>query len=377
MTMEREEESSAGEIVTGSARLDEYEACHRLAYEVFCEELGTLQEAADHDRRVIDSDWIADADLLCARIDGLVVGTVGVLRGGVGPFPPALADHLDFSRFEPVIPRDQMAINVRLAVQPEFRNTLVPFLLIAEAARHQARHGIKLGFCDCQPHLLNLYTNLGFLPYAPTFDQGDFGLMVPLVVPWFDFAHLRSVRSPLLKHLPAEISDPDLAKRFHSCLPEDPPIRHSSALEDGEWAEAYSILARTRARQSVFEGFSEEEVATFVKRGQFLRCSRGQLVVPEGQSARTVYVILEGEVEVRRGGVAVARMSAGECFGEVAFLLESRRVADVFACSDVVRLVVLNHKVLERLMRSHSELAARFLLNLARSLAVKLAGSAL
>ena len=94
----------------------------------------------------------------------------------------------------------------------------------------------------------------------------------------------------------------------------------------------------------------------------------------EGQGTRTVYVILEGCVEVRGRDRILASLHEGEAFGEVAFLLDTRRSANVFAASQRVRLIALNDRTLRRLIQSHSVLAAKFLLNLSKSLALKLIG---
>jgi CRP-like cAMP-binding protein len=62
-------------------------------------------------------------------------------------------------------------------------------------------------------------------------------------------------------------------------------------------------------------------------------------------------------------------------FGEFAMLLHTRRTADVYAAGDRVRLLVLDERTLQRLLASRAELAAKFLLNLSRSLALRLLSS--
>lgn len=49
----------------------------------------------------------------------------------------------------------------------------------AEAAQIGAGRAIELAFCDCRPHLINLYQGLGFRPYRHTYNHPHFGLMVP------------------------------------------------------------------------------------------------------------------------------------------------------------------------------------------------------
>jgi CRP-like cAMP-binding protein len=79
-------------------------------------------------------------------------------------------------------------------------------------------------------------------------------------------------------------------------------------------------------------------------------------------------------VEVRKEGKVLAVLGKGAVFGEIAFLLQGRRTADVYAVTPGVRILALRQKALTQLIESESQMAARFLLNLSRILCVKLAG---
>jgi CRP-like cAMP-binding protein len=75
----------------------------------------------------------------------------------------------------------------------------------------------------------------------------------------------------------------------------------------------------------------------------------GEFVVRIGDSDRCLYMIVEGEVEVRRGERSLARLAAGEFFGEIALLEDSPRTADVVALSRG-RVLRLSRPELLRLM---------------------------
>jgi CRP-like cAMP-binding protein len=56
------------------------------------------------------------------------------------------------------------------------------------------------------------------------------------------------------------------------------------------------------------------------------------------------------------------------CSATLAFLLDTKRTADVFTISPTARLLVLEERTFERILAARAELAAKFLLNLSRSL---------
>lgn len=360
------------EIITALATDDEREACYQLAYEVFCTEMGTMQDLADHERRLVRDEAIERAHLVYARVDGELAGTLGILWGGDAPFPDYFTHGFDVPHFLPVVSHAQMSINIRFLVRKPFRGSVVPFRLIAEAARFQVTRGIRLGFCDCQPHLLPLYLGLGFRPCAPVFDQPGFGVMVPLAFSLSDFDYLRALHSPLLRSLPASLEDRPLAARIQALLPADPPVMPPTASGRGSQSALYHLLCQEHGDTSPFSGLSEAEFSTLLAQSQLIECHRGQQVIVHDQGTQTVYVVLEGVVEVCKDHTWLATLTAGEVVGEFAFLLHSKRTADVYAVSERVRLLALSPRTLHRLVASHSALATKFLLNLSRALTIKL-----
>jgi len=103
-----------------------------------------------------------------------------------------------------------------------------------------------------------------------------------------------------------------------------------------------------------------------------ISCASGDRIVGQDLAERSVFVVLDGAVEVMRDGRSVALMTRGAVFGEIAFLLGIDRTADVIAVGDT-KVIGLRERALNELIASESKLAARFLLNLARIACLKLA----
>lgn len=73
---------------------------------------------------------------------------------------------------------------------------------------------------------------------------------------------------------------------------------------------------------------------------QHVHVDVGDLVFAEGQPGNHLYVIVEGQVEVLRGGDRVAVLGVKECFGEMALLDQSARSASVRAIKETELLVI-------------------------------------
>lgn len=97
----------------------------------------------------------------------------------------------------------------------------------------------------------------------------------------------------------------------------------------------------------------------------------GTVLFSEGQPGDYMYVVQSGEVEIRRTvGEAervIAILSAGEFFGEMAILNGRPRSATAVARTDA-RLVVIEGKTFEAMLRARPEIALRIIKTLASRL---------
>jgi len=66
------------------------------------------------------------------------------------------------------------------------------------------------------------------------------------------------------------------------------------------------------------------------------RVAAGTVVLTEGEAGDLFYVLESGAVDIVRDGVVVNRLTAGDCFGEIALLRDVPRTASVVASEDCV-----------------------------------------
>lgn len=99
----------------------------------------------------------------------------------------------------------------------------------------------------------------------------------------------------------------------------------------------------------------------------------GETVITEGQKGTHLYVIVEGEVQVllpssggtakRPDDVLLARLGAGELFGEYSWMDMRPASASVVTLTDTL-LLQIEHAQLHKILDGHSGIARRFLENL-------------
>jgi predicted GNAT family N-acyltransferase len=349
---------------------DEREAVYRLRYATYVEEMHVYTRQANHEHRWFQDGEDPTAHLMYAKVGEEVVGTLRVHLEGEGAIPEPTATRFALERFRPLVPPEQLCVVGRFMVRQDMRGTVVPYRLIQESIRFQLERGQELAFCDCQPHLLNLYMSLGFRPYLGTYDHPEFGVMVPLVLVLRDREHLEWVGSPLTSLLPADAAS-EVPERVAPLLARARGVMSQELSDpDSYWREVHGLMGTTRP--PVFAGLSEQELQAVLASSHVIQCAPGDYLIRRGQVARTVFVVLSGTLEVRDGERAVAMATEGEVLGEVAFLLSSSRISDVCATGNGARVLCLSEKSLRALIDSSSRAAALLLLNLSRALAHKL-----
>ena len=345
----------------------ERQAIYHLRYQVYVEEMGEFRDVADHARRVLHDASDDTARHVYATVHDTVVGALRYHLGQDGPFSPEDEQVYDLARFRAAVPDRQMAILSRFCALPEYRAMLVPFQLLLRSIPFTPDKPVELLFCDCQPHLLNLYTRLGFHNYTRIYSDPVASILVPLVLLRGDVAHFARLGSPFVGYAPRRESVA-LASRLHALL-NTPSVRRA----EGPWPEIYWTLNELPGdRESIFYGLVEAEAQAILKSSFLLEVQKGDRVVRRGQVTRTVYIVVTGHLEVRENDRVVATLERGDVFGEVAFLLAGVRISDVFAIDERVQLVGMSERALHDLIETNSRTAALFLLNLSKGLARKL-----
>ena len=118
-------------------------------------------------------------------------------------------------------------------------------------------------------------------------------------------------------------------------------------------------------RCPLFEGLSKKDLGQLARISDDLEVKAGKVLCKEGDSASEFFVIVDGEVEVTKGGASLATMGSGDFFGEIALVERTTRTATVTATTSL-RFFVLTSRGFWSLLDLNPEVERKILRALAK-----------
>jgi aspartate aminotransferase-like enzyme/GNAT superfamily N-acetyltransferase len=191
---------ATAELVFKTASEDwEFEQIHRLNYRTFVEEIP--QHAPNPEGRLVDRFHAENTYIICLQ-DRRLVGMLALRAKR----PFSLDGKLP--NLDAYLPKGRTPVEVRLlAVEPEFRKTVVFAQLFEFVVRHCLTEGYDVAIISGTTRQAKLYRHLGFTPFGPLVgaDQASYQPMY-LTIEAFG----RTVeRSPVLRSSLMESAPPD------------------------------------------------------------------------------------------------------------------------------------------------------------------------
>ncbi|MES2682265.1 MAG: cyclic nucleotide-binding domain-containing protein [Pseudomonadota bacterium] len=346
-------------------------ACMTLRYTVYTEEMNLYQSSeAEATQALTDADdaW---ARIFYAAVDGEIVGTSRANLSCDGPYPQAWNDIWAFDRFDPHCAPGSYCVSSRTTVAKAHRGGPLINQLFAYKVSECIKAGMRIVFLDCVPHLVGYYQRLGARVYTEAIEDADVGILVPMCIVFEDQPHLARVRSAFLPISQQLLPDSTRTPAWvHEVFHTGPYAE--AALQQRAEKGLFELLAENRL--PLFAGFAPEEVLKLTAGATLIDNDAGQLMIRAETVYRSVFVVLQGAVDVRAGGRKVAELHAGEVLGEMAYLLGGMRSATVHAGAEGAAILNLQEPVLRKVFEAEPALSARFHTNLARILALRCVG---
>lgn len=136
--------------------------------------------------------------------------------------------------------------------------------------------------------------------------------------------------------------------------------------------------------KTIFVGLNDEQIKEVMAAAKKVKKKAGEIVVRENEQGSSLYVILEGAVEIRHyaqgedrfvtslsASPALSKQYEGDFFGEMSMLDIEPRSATVTAIEDC-KFLVLTHETLVTLFAEDASIHIILLTNIARILSHRL-----
>ena len=117
-----------------------------------------------------------------------------------------------------------------------------------------------------------------------------------------------------------------------------------------------------------FHNFSREQIESLGLASCIIKVPEEKTIVTEGDIDDTFYILLNGKVKIRKNGKVIAKIRAGECFGEMAYIAGKARIASATAHTNCLLM-----KISATLMdKAPDAVQLLFFKNFARTLSYRL-----
>jgi CRP-like cAMP-binding protein len=215
---------------------------------------------------------------------------------------------------------------------------------------------------------------MGFRRYMPGLVAGDGGFRLPMVMITGDWTYFEAVKSPLLDNVQQFAPNVTLGDWFETKFPEHARPASVRVLAREDFLHSFAARMNDDSIPLLDDMEGEEKEQLFLS-ADHRDAKAGERILAKGENSTSMYLILDGAVEVlgERGGHrrVLGTLGAGQLFGEGGFLMGTPRSADVVAIADS-QLVVLDVESFGRLGEQHPKVALKVMRNLCRALCLRL-----
>jgi CRP/FNR family transcriptional regulator, cyclic AMP receptor protein len=118
-------------------------------------------------------------------------------------------------------------------------------------------------------------------------------------------------------------------------------------------------------RAPLFSDLSRKELGQLARLTDDVEVPAGRVLCKEGDHGREFFVLVEGKVDVARGGIRVASLGAGDFVGEISLVEPTPRTATVTATTPL-RMFVLTPKDFQQMLEENPTVERKVLRALAR-----------
>ena len=114
----------------------------------------------------------------------------------------------------------------------------------------------------------------------------------------------------------------------------------------------------------LFASCTRKELELIARSGDEIKMTAGTVLVDQGQTGHEAFVVVDGQVTVKRNGRKIATLGEGAIVGELALLDHGPRTASVVCATDCT-LFVLDQRHFRTVLEKHPSISLKLLGTLA------------
>ncbi|MEM7407729.1 MAG: serine/threonine-protein kinase [Pseudomonadota bacterium] len=99
---------------------------------------------------------------------------------------------------------------------------------------------------------------------------------------------------------------------------------------------------------SFFEEFLDTEMMEVLHASLWQDFNADEVIVNEGDAGESFFILVQGEVDVRKGAALIETLVRGDCFGEIGFITNRERTASIVATT-AVQVMEIRARLIDRI----------------------------
>ena len=345
---------------------EELEACIRVLEEVRRKELNRVAGESVLDSHAFSGEKLNYKLIACRDTTTKeIVGCMRITDAYSAKSVPASNREYHLDLFSDDLLKD-LHIFTRLAVLKPYRKTVAALTLMAGAFADIVKGGGQGVLLSCEPNLFSMYKRLGMRPIGPPHNSPSGGYRVPMIFlpdkPYMLKINSPAASMPIFNNLDISHCEPILEWYYEV---------QSELMNLQFEARPYHLRSEGKKLDDFLTaGMSKKGRKGFLENAVQVKCQIGDVIVAEDDGGKSIGIVKNGSVNVIKGGETIVELKKGEVFGEIAFVLNSKRTATLLAAEEGTEVVLFSVSAIRRLAIDKDKIIAWQ--NLAKILAERL-----
>lgn len=235
-----------------------------------------------------------------------------------------------------------LAIFWQLSIHPAHQKSQAAIVLLSHCFIEVLKAGGQAVLMSCDPGHYSIYKRLGMRPIGTLGKTAEGLFRIPMIfVPDYDYLSIiHSPVLPLMRGVNFDAYQP-LCQWYYQL------VRENSALQAG--AAYYPDEEEFESHHAITEGLSEKGREAFLKSAVVIHCREDEVLITENDSGKAFGFVRKGMLRVVIGNKTIVQLGEGDIFGEIAFILHTKRTAQVVAASPDTEVVLFGESALHTL----------------------------